>query len=155
MSDEVRWLNSAEQRSWRNFIEATNRLTSCLDKTLRSETGLTMDDYEILVHLSEAEEGRLRMSDLADQILTSRSRLTYRVDGLEKRGLVMRAPCPSDGRAIHAHLTEEGWRKLRVAAPIHVTSVREHLLDHFDEAEFQHLGEQMRRLVKAQCELES
>ena len=96
----------------------------------------------------------MRMSDLADRLLTSRSRLTYRVDGLEKRGFVCRSRCPDDGRAIHAQLTEAGWKTLREAAPIHVRSVREHLLDYFDEDEFQGLGEQMGRLVEAQCELE-
>jgi DNA-binding MarR family transcriptional regulator len=155
MSDEAHWLSEDEQATWRNFIEGTNRLSRCLDEVLRTETGLTMDDYEILVHLSESPDGRARMSDLAERLLTSRSRLTYRVDGLETRDLVCRSRCPDDGRAIHALITDAGWKKLRAAAPIHVNSVREHLLDHFDEDEFRRLGEQMKRLVDAQCEPEA
>lgn len=152
MSNQAAWLSDDEQCAWRNFIEGTNRLARCLDEVLRTETGLTMDDYEILVFLSESADGRARMSDLADRLLTSRSRLTYRIDGLEKRGLVCRSRCPDDGRAIHAEMTDEGWRTLRAAAPVHVNSVRAHLLDHFEEEEFQRLGEQMKRLIDAQCE---
>ena len=155
MSEEAHWLSNDEQCAWRNFMEGTSRLLTCLDEVLRSEAGLTMDDYEILVHLSESADGRARMSDLAERLLSSRSRLTYRVDGLEKRGLVHRSRCPDDGRAIHAAITDEGWRTLRAAAPVHVNSVREHLIDHFDEDEFQRLGEQMKRLVEAQCDSEA
>jgi DNA-binding MarR family transcriptional regulator len=154
-TEDVQWLSSSEQVAWRSFMEGTTRLTHCLDEVLRTEADLTLDDYEILVYLSEADDSAVRMSDLAKRLLTSKSRLTYRFDGLENRGLVCRNRCPDDGRAIHARLTDAGWDTLHLAARIHVTSVREHLLDHFSPQEFELLGAQMKRLVDDQSAREA
>lgn len=136
---DVRWLDDDEQRAWRSYIEAVSRVNERLDADLRA-FGLTLDDYEILVFLSEREGRRARMTDLAERLLTSRSRLTYRVDRLEKSGLVCREACPDDGRGVHAHLTDRGFAVLESAARVHVDGVRRHLLDHIDRADFLAMG---------------
>lgn len=141
MTDDVRWLDSEEQIAWRAFLAGWTALEQRLEADLKSSHGITLDDYEILVHLSDQADNRMRMSDLADSLLASRSRLTYRVDRLERAGLVERRPCAEDGRSIWAVLTAEGRRMLEAAAPVHVTGVREYLVDRFSPEEWSLLGE--------------
>ena len=143
----TRWLDGAEQRSWRRFLEAQQRLTDRLDRELRATHDLGLDDYEVLVYLSESSDGRLRMSELADQLLHSRSRLTYRVDRLVRSGLVRREQCPDDKRGTFAVLTDAGRALLIDAAPTHVEGVRTHLVDTMSSAEFEQLGEIMERVA--------
>jgi DNA-binding MarR family transcriptional regulator len=143
----TRWLDGDEQRSWRNFLEAQQRLTARLDRELRDAHDLGLDDYEVLVFLSESDDGRLRMSELADELLHSRSRLTYRVDRLVRSGLVRREQCPEDKRGTFAVLTETGAALLAEAAPTHVEGVRSHLLDAMSPAEFRQLGDVMERIA--------
>ena len=128
---EELWLTSAEQEAWRTFLYATTLLTDRLGEVLQSdpEIDLTLGEYEILVRLSEAEQKFLRMSELADKVVHSRSRLTHTVSRMEKRGLVERVRCTDDGRGRQAQLTEAGEQMLVRAAPTHVRSVRELLLD--------------------------
>ncbi len=125
----VAWLDAAEQEAWRSLLAVVNLLFDRLDRELRDAAGLTLEDYEVLVHLSEADDRRLRMSELAEHVLRSRSRLTYRVDQLERRGLVRRERCPDDGRGLFAALTPAGVQVLVAAAPVHVGGVRAHLVD--------------------------
>ncbi|MAT06488.1 MAG: MarR family transcriptional regulator [Acidimicrobiaceae bacterium] len=126
----TRWLDDDEMAFWRAFTVASGRLTTAIDADLRAESGLTLDDYEVLVHLSEAPERRVRMSELADRVVQSRSRLTQRIDRMVARGLVERQQCPDDRRGTFAALTDDGFAVLEAAAPAHVESVRRHLLDH-------------------------
>ncbi|QGG97157.1 MarR family transcriptional regulator [Actinomarinicola tropica] len=105
-----------------------------LERELRAEHGLTLADYEILVHLSEAPERRLRMADLADAASVSRSRLTHRVDRMTAQGLVERAPCPTDRRGTFAVLTPAGFSVIEAAAPTHVAGVRRYVVDPLDPA---------------------
>jgi DNA-binding MarR family transcriptional regulator len=105
------------------------RLRERLDRELRAGTALTLGEYEVLVHLSEAPGRALRMSELADRLLLSRSGLTRRVDGLVRAGLVARQPCDDDGRGALAALTSPGWDRLEQAAPVHVAGIRRYLLD--------------------------
>ena len=120
--------------AWRSFIESIGDLTHALEKDL-AEHDLTMGDYQVLVHLSEAEERSMRMCDLADLLQLSPSGLTRRLDGLVKGGLVTRRPSPLDGRVMMAVLTEEGRDVLAAAAPTHVESVRRHIFDHLDDGQ--------------------
>jgi DNA-binding MarR family transcriptional regulator len=140
MADPVPWLDDDEQVAWRAYLAGSVRLQAHLDDELKAAFGLSIADYEILAYLSEAPERRLRMSELAGQVLVSASRLTYRVDKLEADGLVVRTPCPSDGRATWAQLTPAGMALLRKAAAVHVTSVRRCFVDHFDRATFVAMG---------------
>jgi DNA-binding MarR family transcriptional regulator len=124
----TRWLDDSEQVSWRNFIHAVNHLTIALEADLAPH-GLTNGDYAVLVLLSEADDERMRMCDLAAELQLSPSGLTRRLDGLVRHGWVERASCANDRRVTYAHLTTKGRKKMEAAAPDHVASVRTHLLD--------------------------
>lgn len=122
------WLSESEQHSWRNFIMTVHDLMAALETDLAPQ-GLTMGDYEVLVWLSEAEQNRMRMCDLAGALQLSPSGLTRRLDGMVKNGWVERASCESDRRVMWAHLTASGLAKMNAVAPDHVASVRRHVLD--------------------------
>ncbi|CAB4900751.1 unannotated protein [freshwater metagenome] len=140
MDTTPRWLNENEQRAWRAWIASSQLLLDRLSRDIQEQHGLTMADYEILVRLSEAADHRVRMSDLADRTLASRSRLSHQIDRMEKRGFVLREQCTDDKRGQFAVLTETGWQTLVAAAPDHVESVRTHLVDVLSPAEFAALG---------------
>ncbi|MFI6446692.1 MarR family winged helix-turn-helix transcriptional regulator [Kitasatospora sp. NPDC050543] len=127
--NEPRWLDQDEMAAWRGFVAASNLLNRRLERQLKEDSGLSHAQYEILVHLSASPGGELRMTELADKLVTSKSGLTYQVTQLEKAGLVGRRSCPSDVRGIFAVLTERGREALRRAAPGHVALVRELLID--------------------------
>jgi DNA-binding MarR family transcriptional regulator len=129
LMDEPRWLNEREMAAWRGFVAASNLVERYLERQLKDDAGLSHTQYEILVQLSASADGSLRMTDLADRLITSKSGLTYQVTQLEKAGLVSRRSCPSDVRGVFAVITAEGWRVLREAAPGHVAAVREALID--------------------------
>jgi DNA-binding MarR family transcriptional regulator len=122
------WLSDVEQRVWRRLLSVDCRLRERLDHELQADSGLTLGEYDVLVHLSEAPGRTLRMSDLAGRLLLSRSGLTRRVDGLVKAGVVARRPCDDDGRGALAELTPAGWELLERAAPRHVAGIRRYLL---------------------------
>jgi DNA-binding MarR family transcriptional regulator len=126
---EPRWLDADEQRAWRAWLYSAQLLMDRLDRELTHETGISHAYYEILVALSETEGRMLRMSELADRCLSSRSRLSHAVSRLEERGWVRRQVCAEDGRGQLAVLTDEGFEALEAAAPVHVAGVRTHLFD--------------------------
>ena len=136
----TRWLSGEQQQHWRAYITATTLLEERLARELQAAHGLTMADYEILVRLSDSPTRRLRMSQLAERSLASRSRLSHQIDRMEKAGLVRREPCEEDRRGANAALTDHGWDVLVVAAPAHVESVRRHLVDVLSDQEFAALG---------------
>lgn len=143
----TRWLSSSQQKVWRAWLDAVARIDSHLDTVLRPY-GLDLGEYEILVRLSEAPEWQMRMSDLADAARQSRSRLTHTVARMEKKGLLTREPCPNDRRGVIASLTDDGFSLLETAAPAHVHSVREVLVDVVDPADFEALGRAMAAVNK-------
>lgn len=130
-AEGTRWLDQEEQQAWRRFLFGVNMLLDGLSAALEDDPSidLSIDEYEILVRLSERPDGRIRMSELADQVVHSRSRLTHTVARLEKRGIVERVRCSDDGRGREAVLTGPGRHLLEEAAPVHVESVRRLLLD--------------------------
>jgi len=138
--DEVRWLSSEQQQSWRAYIMGTELLQHQLDRELREEHDISFSEYEILVRLSEADGGRMRMATLADAMSHSRSRVTHTISRMEKADLVVRRASDSDGRGVEAVMTAEGQRVLQEAAPTHVRGVRQHLVDLSDRADFAALG---------------
>jgi DNA-binding MarR family transcriptional regulator len=149
--DGTRWLNPAEQRVWRSYLEATQLLAGRLAHEL-DESGhdLVMTEYELLVRLSESEGWSLRMSELADGLVHSRSRLTHAIARMESRGLVERRSCSDDRRGVLAVMTDEGYAALVAAAPAHVTSVRENLFDQLEPDEVAALGRICERLAAHQ-----
>lgn len=125
----TRWLSAAQQRAWRTYLLGTNQLTARLDRELQEQHDLSLSEYEIMVRLSEAADHRMRMSELADSLNHSRSRLTHTIARMERDGMVVRTSCPSDRRGIFAELTEAGMTRLVEAAPTHVEGVRRYLID--------------------------
>jgi DNA-binding MarR family transcriptional regulator len=123
------WLNPAEMKAWRSYIIASRHLLEALDNDL-SGHDLSMPDYEILAQLSDAPDRRLRMSELAEITLLSRSCLSPRLKVMVKAGLVKRVACPSDKRGYFAVMTPKGWKAIVAAAPDHVASVRARFVDH-------------------------
>ena len=129
-----KWLNAAEMKAWRNYIIASRRLLEALDADLGGHD-LSMPDYEILAQLSDAPDRRLRMSELAEIALLSRSRLSHRMKVMEKAGWIKREACSDDKRGYFAVMTPKGWKAIVAAAPSHVVSVRSRFLDHLSKAD--------------------
>lgn len=132
---------------WRLFLRAHAQLTRTLEHELMAEHDLPLASYDVLVQLGEAPGRRLRMTELADRVLLSRSGLTRLVDRLEREGLVERAACPGDARGTHAVLTEAGLARLRGAAGTHLRGVAEHVTDRLTPEELDQLEGLMRRLL--------
>lgn len=126
-----------------------------LSKELQLSFDLTINDYEIMVRLSESEQHQMRMSDLADACFLSRSRLSHQIDRMNKAGLVDRVQCPDDRRGQFAKLTTQGMATLVSAAPTHVEGVRKHLLDVLTDEEYRALGLAMGKVAKHLDELNS
>lgn len=143
----TRWLDEEQQRNWRAWLAANTLLLDAFSRDLQEAHGLTMADYEILVRLSESADRRMRMSDLAEATLSSRSRLSHQIDRMERAGLVERMPCTDDKRGYFAALTPEGWDTLVKAAPSHVDSVRSRIVDVLSPEEFAALGRASKRLL--------
>jgi DNA-binding MarR family transcriptional regulator len=137
---DVHWLDETQQRSWRAFLVGTTLLMDRLDRELREQHRLSLPEYEILVRLSEAEGGRMRMAILADAMSHSRSRVTHTIARMERADLVTREASRADGRGVEAVMTDQGRRVLIEAAPTHVRGVREHLVDLASKTDFAALG---------------
>lgn len=148
-TEEPRWLSDEQQKDWRAFVEATQLLVNRLDADLQRDAGLSHPDFEILIRLSEAADRQLRMSELAEQALFSRSRLSHAVSRLENAGLVRRQACPGDRRGTLAVLTETGAARLHRAASGHVETVRRYVVDVLPDAQLAELGRISRTLRAA------
>lgn len=135
----TKWLTKEQQDVWRLWLEVTQRQTQAIDDDLQTTSDLTLSDYEILVTLSESPDHEARMSELAHRAIISRSRLTYRVDRMVKKGFVTRVDAGTDRRGVIAKLTNEGMRHLEVAAPKHVDQVQQLMFDHLDSHELEAL----------------
>ncbi|SEP47463.1 MarR family winged helix-turn-helix transcriptional regulator [Amycolatopsis saalfeldensis] len=142
-------LTSEEQAVWRPLTRIITVLPRALDDQFVNDTGVSMTDYTVLVSLSEAPGGWLRLTDLAKVTALSLSRISRVVDGLVKRGLVGKSRCPSDRRAANATLTELGHRKLVAAYPGHLARVRAYLFDHLTPGEVAAAGPILARLAAA------
>ena len=127
-----KWLTPSEMQAWRRYIVASRRLLEALDSDLAAHD-LSMPDYEILAQLSDAPDRRMRMSELADVAMLSRSRLSHRMKVMEKAGWVRREACPIDKRGFFAVMTPKGWKAIVAAAPDHVESVRGRFVDHLSK----------------------
>jgi DNA-binding MarR family transcriptional regulator len=128
MPTDQRWLSAAEQAAWRAYLDGTRLLFQALDRQLETDADLSLTDYDLLVRLSEAPQERLRMRDLAEATLSTRSGVTRAVTRAERAGWVRRVECEDDRRGMNAELTDAGRAKLAASAPGHVAAVRENLL---------------------------
>ncbi|MEM9517715.1 MAG: MarR family transcriptional regulator [Actinomycetota bacterium] len=146
---EIPWLSDTEQTAWRGWIDASRRVLAATDRQLKDDAGLTTDDYEVFVRLSEADHHRLRMSDLASSVTNSPSRISQRIDRLARDGFVERVRCDTDARVWWVQLTSEGRSKLETTAPGHVAAVREAFIDRLTEQEIEVLSAVLPRLARS------
>jgi DNA-binding MarR family transcriptional regulator len=137
--------------AWRTFLQAHARVVRELERELQAEQGLALTDYDVLVQLAAVEGRRLRMSELADRLLLSRSGVTRLVDRLVSAGLVERVSCDDDRRGQWAALTDAGLRRLRDASPTHLRGIAEHFLDRLSADELSSLQESLDRVVAAEA----
>lgn len=144
---DKRLLTESQMRAWRAFLGASTLVSARLNHELDEAAAISMYEYEILVRLFESEAGRVRMSQLADQVSYSRSRLTHTVGRLERAGYVLRSSCPNDRRGVYAHLTKAGYEFLAQTAPIHLDGVRRHLINRFTPSELATLTELLEKIT--------
>ncbi len=141
-------LSGTQLQHWRTFIESSWALHTKLEDELRAATGLSMNDYHVLVALADAPGRRIRMGELASRLVFSPSRVTYQITSMVKRGLVKKESCPDDKRGFEAVLTEQGLTALREAAPAHLETVRKSFIDHLDEDELAVIGRAFAKIRK-------
>jgi DNA-binding MarR family transcriptional regulator len=139
-SAKVEWLDDEEMAAWRSFVDASTGVMADLETDLQTRHGISAGDYAVLVSLSETNDERRRMCDLASGLHLSPSGLTRRLDGLVRSGFVSREPSVEDRRVMLAVLTPEGRALLDRAAPDHVAAVRRHFLDHLSRTQIRNLA---------------
>jgi DNA-binding MarR family transcriptional regulator len=132
--------------SWIAYLRSHSAITRELSAQLQREHGLTLNDYEVLLHLSHADGGMMRRVDLAESVLLTASGITRLLDGLERAGLVCKQTCSSDARVSYAKLTDEGRAKLQAASVTHLRGVDELFLGRYSDAERATLAELLSRL---------
>jgi DNA-binding MarR family transcriptional regulator len=137
---------SARLDPWVSFLRAHAAITRELSAQLQRRYGLTLNDYEVLVHLSRVDGGRMRRVDLADSVLLTASGITRLLDGLEEAGFVCKETCASDRRVSYAKITEAGTAKLREAGQSHLADIDELFLSRYSGSELTTLGELLSRL---------
>jgi DNA-binding MarR family transcriptional regulator len=136
----VQELTASELAAWRGFLRVHTALVRELDAELDAAHDLPLSSYDVMIYLRSAPGRRLRMAELADSVLLSRSGVTRLVDRLERDGLIVRDTCTSDGRGCFAVLTDAGEELLARARPTHLDGVRERFLRHFSDAELRQLA---------------
>jgi len=144
---EIRPLTDRELRAWRGLLRTHAMLVKRLDADLEAAHGLALTSYEVLLHLHNSAEHKMRMCDVAESVLLSRSGLTRLVDRLERDGLVERVSCPEDARGAFARLTDEGRAKLSDASTTHLEGVRRHFISLFGDDELDVLGASLERVA--------
>lgn len=142
------WLDLEQQRHWRALLTGTSALFAALNRDLEERTDLALNEYEILVRLSESPERTLRMSVLAQGLVHSRSRITHTVSRMEQRGLVRRQAACDDGRGVECAMTETGYAALVAASEVHVASVRTRLVDVVTPQELEAMGNGFARVAE-------
>ena len=135
VTSPVRWLTAQEQNLWRGWLKLNTELASKLQRELQEDAGLSTQDYEVLVHLTDNPEGRMRVTELAGLLQWERSRVSHHIARMEGRGLVERVQCTEDGRGAFVVITPQGRAAIEEAAPGHVMTVRRLIFDALNEEE--------------------
>jgi len=135
VSPEVRWLTPHEEHLWRSWLKLNTELASRLQRELQQDVGLSMPDFEVMVHLTDNPEGQVRVTDLAGLLQWERSRVSHHVKRMEGRGLVARVECSEDGRGAFVAITPQGRAAIEDAAPGHVRAVRRLMFDALSQEE--------------------
>jgi DNA-binding MarR family transcriptional regulator len=147
MTDDP-WLTDEQQRVWRGWLEAARLLPVAMHAQLQADSDLSFPDFEVLSELSETEDGRFRITELARAIGWERSRLSHHLKRMEKRGLVRREDCADDARASFVLITGAGLDAVRRAAPGHVRMVRAVLFDSLSAKDLTALGRVLDGMVE-------
>ena len=140
-TDDTPWLDDRQQQVWRAWLRVGSRLPAALNRQLQRDSELSLQDFDVLVQLTDVDEGRVRVSALAAALGWERSRLSHHVTRMERRGLVAREECDDDGRGAFVVLTPAGRAAIERAAPGHVRTVRSLVFDALAPAEVDALGD--------------
>lgn len=142
------WLNDRQQHVWRQWVAVTGQLPASLQRALQEEAGLSLPDYEVLVHLTDSAEGRVRVTEMARGLIWEKSRLSHHLTRMQRRGLIGREECAEDGRGAFVVLTQAGRDAIEHAAPGHVAAVRRALFDGLSQSELDALEAVLARVLK-------
>jgi DNA-binding MarR family transcriptional regulator len=140
MGERSRGLTATELEAYFAFTEVSSLLRHSVEKQLRDAGDLSYVQFQLLARLGDAPDGRLRMTDLADGVVYSRSGLTYQAQLLEQRGLVTRGPSPEDERSTVVTITDAGRDVLDTVFPGHVAALRELLFSALTDADVEELA---------------
>jgi DNA-binding MarR family transcriptional regulator len=143
----TRWLDADQQRAWRAFLTMQGKLNARLNRQLQDDSGLSLADFDVLVHLTDVPGARRRVTELATALTWEKSRLSHQVARMERRGLVAREDCADDRRGAFVVLTDEGRKAIEEAAPPHVDTVRELVFDHLDPVDVASLASISERIL--------
>lgn len=146
-TDEPRWLDEAEARAWRAYIQMQAKLSGFLERDIQANTALSMPDFAVLVALTDTCRGGVRAFSLAETLQWEKSRLSHHLARMEKRGLVCRAGCTEDGRGQQVTVTPAGRAAIEAAAPHHVETVRRVVFDALEPEDVAALGRIAERVL--------
>jgi len=147
MNNDVPWLEEREQVLWRRWLRVNALLPAALHRALQADSGLSLQDFDVLVQLTESPEARVRVNDLARALHWERSRVSHHITRMERRGLVKREECADDGRGAFVVLTPQGRTSIQQAAPGHVQEVRRLIFDQLSGDEIDVLGGVLDRIL--------
>ena len=142
-----RWLTDEEQQAWRGLLRMTSQLNARANRQLLQEYRISLADYEVLVALSEAPEGQLRVFEVADALAWEQSRVSHQLARMQRRGLITREGCATDARGAFAVLTADGRAAIERAAPAHVEQVRQLVFDELSHEQVSALTEITTRVL--------
>ena len=149
MTSDQQWLSDNQQKVWRSWLALSAQLPAYLHRELQADAGLSLPDFDVLVQLTDADDSRVRVLDLARALAWERSRLSHHISRMEARGLVRREECLNDGRGAFVVLTGEGRSAIERAAPNHVRAVRGVVFDRLDDAGTAALGRALEGMLAA------
>lgn len=145
-TDGVRWLDSTETTAWRGLLDVHAHLRALLSRDLQRSSGLSMSDYDVLVHLTDLPEGRRRFFELCEVLAWEKSRLSKQVGRMVVRGLVEKEDCEEDLRGAYVAITRAGREAIESAAPRHAELVRQLVFDPLSRAEVEQLASVLQKL---------
>lgn len=145
--DQVRWFDATESQAWRGFLDLHAHLRTTLNRDLQESSGLSMVEYDVLVQLTDVEDGRRRAFELGERLGWEKSRLSKQVNRMEQRGLVVREECEEDRRGAYIAITTQGRRAIEDAAPRHVEVVRRLFLDPLTRPQVESLAAAMSAIL--------
>ena len=146
MDTEVTWLTDRQEQVWRRWLAVNARLPAALHRELQTDAGLSLPDFDVLVHLSDTTTGRIRVSDLGQALQWEKSRTSHHLTRMERRGLVRRENCPEDARGAFVVMTTAGREAIERAAPGHVRTVRALIFDQLTDDELDALDSITRKV---------